>query len=129
MDITIDTSALIAVITDEPKKSRIIELTVGVNLISPHLVHWEIGNAFSAMLKRNRIILSQAQACIALYRQIPIRFIDVSLYQTIERAGQLKIYAYDAYLIQCALQTQTSLLTIDIGLKQAAKSIGLTVLE
>jgi predicted nucleic acid-binding protein len=129
MNITIDTSALIAVITDEPKKARIIELTIGANLISPHSVHWEIGNAFSAMLKRNRITLSQAQACISLYQQIPIKFVDVNLHQTIELVEQLKIYAYDAYLIQCALQTKTPLLTLDAGLIQAAKSVDLTLLE
>jgi len=68
MNITIDTSALIAVITDESKKHRLIELTIGTNLLSPHSVHWEIGNAFSAMLKRNRITLSQAQT---LYQPVP----------------------------------------------------------
>ncbi len=129
MNITIDTSALISVITDEPKKAKIIELTIGANLISPNSVQWEIGNAFSAMLKRNRITLSQAQSCITLYQQIPIKFMDVDLHKTIELVEQLKIYAYDAYLIQCALQTQTPLLTLDAGLCHAAKSIGITILE
>lgn len=129
MNITIDTSAIIAVITDEPKKGRIIELTIGANLISLYSVHWEIGNAFSAMLKRNRITLLQAQACISRYQQIPIKFVEVSLHQTTELIEHLKIYAYDAYLIQCALQTQTPLLTVDVGLMQAAKTTGLIVLE
>jgi len=129
MNITIDTSALIAVITDESKKHRLIELTIGTNLLSPHSVHWEIGNAFSAMLKRNRITLSQAQTCINLYRQIPIKFVEVDLHQTTELVEQLKIYAYDAYLIQCALQTQTPLLSVDAGLMQAANSLGIIVLE
>lgn len=81
------------------------------------------------MLKRNRITISQAQACIALYQQIPIKFIDVNLHQTLELVEQLRIYAYDAYLIQCALQTQTPLLTLDTGLIQAAKAMNLTILE
>jgi predicted nucleic acid-binding protein len=128
-NITIDTSALIAVITDEPSKNRIIELTVNSQLLAPSSVHWEIGNAFSAMLKRNRITLSQAQSCIALYQQIPIKFVDVPLINTTELVEQLKIYAYDAYLIQCALQTKTPLLTLDTGLIEAAKSVGITILE
>ncbi|MFQ5455563.1 MAG: hypothetical protein ACE5EA_05065 [Nitrospirota bacterium] len=37
-----------------------IELTNGADLIVPYSVHWEIGNAFSAMLKRKRITLKQA---------------------------------------------------------------------
>lgn len=51
MNITIDTSALIAVISNKKNKSKIIELTVGATLNSPISVHWEIGNAFSAMFK------------------------------------------------------------------------------
>jgi len=129
MNITIDTSALIAVIANEPKKSRIVQLTIDASLLAPLSVHWEIGNAFSAMLKRNRVTPIQAQSCIALYQQIPLKFVDVNLSKTIDLAEQLQIYAYDAYLIQCALQTSTPLLTLDAGLIQAAKVVGITILE
>ena len=129
MNINIDTSALIAVITNEPKKSRIVQLTVDTNLLAPLSVHWEIGNAFSAMIKRNRITALQAQSCIALYQQIPLKLVDINLAKTIDLVEQLKIYAYDAYLIQCALQTKTPLLTLDTGLIQAAKAVGITILE
>jgi predicted nucleic acid-binding protein len=129
MNITIDTSALIAVITNEPKKNRIVQLTVDTKLLAPLSVHWEIGNAFSAMLKRNRITALQAQSCIALYQQIPLKLVDINLAKTIDLVEQLKIYAYDAYLIQCALQTKTPLLTLDAGLIQAAKAVGITILE
>ena len=129
MNITIDTSALIAVITNEPKKGRIVQLTVDTNLLAPLSVHWEIGNAFSAMIKRNRITALQAQSCIALYQQIPLKLVDINLAKTIDLVEQLKIYAYDAYLIQCALQTKTPLLTLDTGLIQAAKAVGITILE
>lgn len=90
MYITIDTSALISVITDEPKKAKIIELTIGANLISPNSVQWEIANAFSAMLKRNRITLSQAQSCITLYQQIPIKFMDVVFIKPLSWLNNLK---------------------------------------
>jgi len=129
MNITIDTSALIAVITNEAKKNRILQLAIDATLIAPSSVHWEIANAFSAMIKRNRITVMQAQACVALYQKIPIEFVDVNLSKTIELVEELKIYAYDAYLIQCAIQTQTPLLTLDAGLIQAAKSVGIIILE
>jgi predicted nucleic acid-binding protein len=41
----------------------------------------------------------------------------------------LNIYGYDAYLIQCALQTNTALLTLDNGLIDAAGSAGVKCLE
>ncbi|MCX7098354.1 MAG: type II toxin-antitoxin system VapC family toxin [Methylococcales bacterium] len=129
MDITIDTSALIAVITNEIQKHKIIDSTLGANLYSPLSVHWEIGNAFSAMIKRDRITIAQALTCLKAYQEIPIKFIEVDFKQTLEIVGQLKIYAYDAYLIQCARQTKTPLLTLDRGLISAAKTIGIKLVE
>jgi predicted nucleic acid-binding protein len=129
MYITIDTSALIAVIANEPHKNKIIKITEGVNLCSPTTVHWEIGNAFSAMLKRNRIDIVQAQACLYAYRVIPLKFVEVNLEQSLELVDRLKIYVYDAYLIQCAKESKSALLTLYNGLYQAAKSFGIKVLE
>lgn len=129
MNITIDTSALIAVIGNEPPKKQIIEITMGCSLYAPASVHWEIGNAFSAMFKKGRISAEQAQQALSVYRKIPIKFIDVPLEQTIEISHTLNIYAYDAYLIQCTQQTNSPLLTLDKGLKVATRKIGIQLLE
>jgi len=129
MYVTIDTSALIAVIGNEPSKASIIEATSDCSLYAPSSVHWEIGNAFSAMFKRDSSTIELARLAIAVYREIPIKFIDVSLEHTVEITKALNIYAYDAYLIQCAQQTSTSLLTLDQGLKAVAEEVGIHVLE
>ena len=129
MYVTIDTSALIAVIGNEASKHKIIEITSGCSLHAPSSVHWEIGNAFSAMFKRDRSTIELARMALAVYREIPIKFIDVSLEHTVEISKALNIYAYDAYLIQCAQQTSTPLLTLDKGLETAAKEMGIHVLE
>lgn len=129
MKITIDTSALIAVILNEPEKSSILNITKGVQLLSPESVHWEIGNAFSAMIKRERIPLQLAQQGLMEYRNIPIKFINVDIFSTMELVKQFRMYAYDAYLIKCSMQTDTPLLTLDKGLINIAKSIGIQVLE
>jgi len=129
MNITIDTSALIAVIGNEQTKGAIIKITEDCSLHSPVSVHWEIGNAFSAMFKRKLITIYQAKLALAAYREIPIKFLDVPLEKTIEISHLLNIYAYDAYLIQCAQQTNTPLLTLDRGLKVAAQEIGFQLLE
>jgi len=73
MDITIDTSAILAVCTNEGLKPRLVELTVGARLLAPVSVHSEVGNALSAMLKRERITLAQALACLDAYKQIPVK--------------------------------------------------------
>ena len=129
MELVIDTSIVIAVIINEPIKPAVIHQTIGAELIAPTSLHWEIGNAFSAMLKRKRITLEQAQQAIAAYNQIPIRFIDIDLSHTLDLAAQADIYAYDAYIIACALHQKCPLLALDSGLIYAAKRLGVTVLE
>ncbi len=129
MNIVIDTSAIIAVITNEPQKARLIQQTQGAILISPRSVEWEIGNAFSAMLKRKRITLEQAISAVSVFRQIPVRFVDVELDEAIKIAAELNIYAYDAYLIRCAQKHKSSLLTLDSGLIEAAKRGSVTTIE
>ena len=129
MYVTIDTSALIAVIGNEESKKEIIKITKGHSLCAPKSVHWEIGNAFSAMFKRQKLSLELAQQALAIYRNIPIKYIDVPLETTLDISESQNMYAYDAYLIQCAQQTSTPLLTLDKGLKTVAEKIGVPLLE
>ena len=72
MDIVVDTSVIIAVIANEAEKDSLIRQTIGADLLAPRSCHWEVGNAFSAMLIRRRITLSQTQRAINSYRSIPI---------------------------------------------------------
>ena len=129
MYVTIDTSALIAVIGNEESKKEIIKITKGYSLCAPKSVHWEIGNAFSAMFKRQKISLELAQQALAIYRDIPIKYIDVPLETTLDISESQNTYAYDTYLIQCAQQTSTPLLTLDKGLKTVAEKTGVPLLE
>jgi len=129
MDIVVDTSVIVAVIVNEPHRGTLVGLTKGADLVAPASVHWEIGNAFSAMLKRNRIDLAQALKAIAAYHRIPIRFVDVELEDTLAIAVQHAVYAYDAYLIRCALKFKAPLISLDKGLLQAAQQAGARVIE
>jgi predicted nucleic acid-binding protein len=113
MNVVVDTSVIIAVITNEPHKASLVELTRGADLLAPPSLHWEVGNAFSAMLKQQRIRVDQALVSLHAYAQIPIRFTDVSLSTALELAQRLGIYAYDAYIICCALQHQCALVSLD----------------
>ena len=129
MYLTIDTSALIAVIGNEESKDRIIEITASYSLYAPISVHCEIGNAFSAMFKRQITDIELAKLALKAYQEIPIKFIETPLEQALELSYNQKIYAYDAYLLQCAQQTSTPLLTLDRDLQAVAKKIGIQVLE
>jgi predicted nucleic acid-binding protein len=129
MDITVDTSVVLAAICGEAGRERAIELTTGHSLIAPASLHWEVGNALSAMLKRGRITQPQANACIAAYRKVPIKRVDVDLRLSLALTGKFRIYAYDAYMLICAQQFGTPLLTLDEALRVHAGYLGIEVLE
>jgi predicted nucleic acid-binding protein len=129
MDIIIDTSALIAVIVGEPEREKIIELTSGNTLIGPGSIPWEIGNAFSAMFKQNRLSLDEAKNGLTIFKSIPLRFIETNFFNTISLASQTNMYAYDAYFLDCAIRFTVPLLTLDRRLKKAAQNLGIKTLE
>ena len=128
-NLVIDTSVIIAVIANEPERDVLLQHTQGTNLIAPHSVHWEIGNALSSMFKRHRISLDQARQALSVYQQIPLRFVDVELDASLRIADEMNIYAYDAYLIRAALKYRSPILTLDKYLIQCAKQMKASVIE
>ena len=129
MQLVVDTSVIIAVVTNEPTKAKLVAQTQGAELFAPHSLDFEIGNAFSAMLRRGRISLEQAKAAIEIYRQIPLNLIQIDVIAAVELAARLNIYAYDSYIIACAQNQDCPLLSLDAGLIHAAQSVGVETLE
>jgi len=128
-NVVVGASVLIAVVINEPEKANLVQLTQNVDLIAPHSIHWEIGNAFSAMLKRDRVSLTEALQAIAVYNNILLRTVDIELDEALKLADTLNIYAYDAYLIRCAIKYKAPLLSLDQSLIHAAKSIKAQIVE
>lgn len=125
----IDTSAVLAVIGEQPEKAELVRLTRGATLVAPPSVHWEVGNALSAMFKRRAIGLDVALTLLESYADIAIRFTDLTLKQAVELAARVNVYAYDAYVLGCAMNQRAPILTLDSGLKARARELKLNVLE
>ena len=126
--IVIDTSVIIATITNEAEKEKLVQVTEGTFLVAPQSLHWEIGNAFSAMLKRGRITLEQVEEALEIYEKIPIFFVDVPLSPVMSIVQKHQIYAYDAYFIVCAMIEKAPLLSLDKALIHAAHNSGIKIL-
>jgi predicted nucleic acid-binding protein len=129
MQLTIDTSALVAVIANEPTRRYLVEVTRGAILVAPASVHWEVGNAFSAMIRRKRVQLAEVQKALTAYAKIPVRFVEVDLVDAMRLANRFQIYAYDAYVIACAESNRCPLLSLDRGLLRVAEKAGVAVVE
>lgn len=129
MDIVIDASAILAVIVDEPERGRVIGVTKGNTLVGPGSIPWEIGNAFSSMLKHRRLSMEAAKQGLSIFQSIPIRYLAVDMENAISIAHANGLYAYDAYFLDCASRHAAPLLTLDRPLKRVAGKIGIDVLE
>jgi predicted nucleic acid-binding protein len=81
------------------------------------------------MFKRNRITLEQACAAIAAFNQIPIQYSEVDLSNTLRLSHELSIYAYDAYIIACAIDNRSPILSLDRGLIDAARRAKVAIVE
>jgi predicted nucleic acid-binding protein len=127
--IVVDTSILVAVAVEEATKPALVAATRGAELLAPASVHWEMGNAFSAMLKHKRVTVAQAEAALAVYRLIPVRFVDVDLVEAIRIADAAGIYAYDAYILACSRGTGYPVMSLDRGLLAVAESLAIDIVE
>ena len=129
MEVVIDTSAILAVIGEQREKADLVRLTRGATLVAPASVHWEVGNALSSMFKGRAIRIDEALQLLEAYADIPIRMSEVSLKQAVELSARLNVYAYDAYVLACAINQGAQLLTLDGGLRDRAHELKLNVLE
>ena len=89
MEVVVDASVLIAVITNEEEKGKLVAMTNEAELIAPLSVHWEIGNAFSSLLQRKRVTIDEALQAIEIYLHIPVRFVEVELTESLELANEI----------------------------------------
>jgi predicted nucleic acid-binding protein len=129
MNAIADTNTYLAVVLNEPEKPRIIELSANREILSPEILPYEIGNALSAIVKRKRLTADEALTALQLARAIPVKLVQPDISKSLEIALKFKIYAYDAYFLQCALSLGCPLLTLDQRMQDIARQLSITVLE
>lgn len=129
MLVTIDTSVVMAVLLEEPSKKDIVALSQGSELQAPPSLYWEVGNALSALLRRKLLNLKQANQAVQAFDSIPIRLADVELTAILDIVDRHSIWAYDAFVIECARKYRTPLMSLDKAQCRVAVAEGVEVLE
>jgi len=97
MKIVADTNIFIAVTLNEPEKDMIIRLTEGHDLAAPEALPFEIGNALTAMMKRNALEADEVIIAWDMVQHIPVDLRRIEIEAALKIATQYNIYAYDAY--------------------------------
>ncbi len=98
-------------------------------LVAPASLDIKVGNAFSRMFKRKRIDLETAERALDAYFQIPIIAIDIDLPSAVRLSHELNVYAYDAYVIDCASKRSAPLISLDGGLLEACRRAKIDLIE
>ncbi|MBN1907637.1 MAG: type II toxin-antitoxin system VapC family toxin [Deltaproteobacteria bacterium] len=129
MKIIADTNTFIAVALNEPEKAKIIQITEGHELIAPDVLPFEVGNALTAMMKKNRLKREEVESAWGIIQQIPVDLRQTDIKYALSIAIRYNLYAYDAYFLACAEKLHSPLLTLDRGMQKIAKEIGITILE
>jgi predicted nucleic acid-binding protein len=129
MKIIADTITFIAVALNEPEKGKIIELTEGHDLIAPDVLPSEIGNALTAMMKKNALKKEEVVSAWEIVQQIPVDLRHTKIKSALSIAIKYNLYAYDAYFLECAENLRSPLLTLDVGMQMVAREIGISILE
>lgn len=129
MAVVVDSSVILAVALNEPERSAIVDKTAGVELQAPELLLYEIGNALSAMVRRKRLAIDEALAALRQVDRIPIRLTAVELESALGIAFQHRLFAYDAYFLQCAKSNDACLMTLDRQMRRVGRTIGVEILE
>lgn len=129
MKIVADTNTFIAVALNEPEKDMIIRLTEGHDLVAPEVLPFEMGNALTAMMKKNVLKADEVILAWDMVQHIPVDLRRIDIGAALNIATQYNIYAYDAYFLECARNLRSPLLTLDQQMKGIARKIGIQVME
>lgn len=128
MKLVVDTNVILAAVLNESTRQAVVRATQGATLFAPAVLPFEIGNALSAMIKRQQLTRNQAMDAERAVAAIPVKLVDISIRDALELAIDQSIYAYDAYFLRCAADLALPLLTLDRQMNSIATRLGLTTL-
>jgi len=119
MSVTVvDTSAVAAVLFDEPEAAPVVASASGP-LVAPGLLRYELANVCEAKLRKDP---KQAKLTLQRYRlvsSLDIEFIEPDWDALPLLAREWGLTAYDAAYLQLALKRKAPLVTLDARLAHA----------
>ncbi|MCF6286009.1 MAG: type II toxin-antitoxin system VapC family toxin [Candidatus Hydrogenedentes bacterium] len=129
MRIVADTNTFLAVALREPEKESLTKVLAGHALMAPEVLPFEIGNALTAMVKKRTLDSEEVQAALEMVNMIPVDLRTVDMRAALDIAVRFRIYAYDAYYLECATRYRAPLLTLDIGMQRVARELAIEIVE
>jgi predicted nucleic acid-binding protein len=127
MEIVSDASTFLAVILDEASREWVIERTSGCAVVSPEVLPYEIANALVTVMKKGRLTDKEAIRAFDVSQRIPVKLVPLRIHDAMRIAVKFGIYAYDAFYLQCCLETKMPLISLDKRMCEVARSLAIKV--
>ena len=125
MEMASDASAFLSVVLDEDE--RVIECTSGYGIVSPEVLPYGIANSLIAVRRKGRIGRKEVLRAFDISQRIPVRLVPIRIHDAMRIAVKFGIYAYDAFYLQCCLETKLPLISLDNRMCDVAKSLEIKV--
>jgi predicted nucleic acid-binding protein len=129
MDIVVDASALLAVVLNEARRDWVIENTVGQGVIAPEILPYETGNALISLRKKGRLSERDILRAFDMSLRVTVTLAQIDIREALKIAMRFKIYAYDAYYLQCCLENKAALISLDDRMCEIAGRLGIKIVE
>jgi predicted nucleic acid-binding protein len=127
MEIVADASAFLAVLLDEESREWVIERTSGYGVVSPEILPYEIANALINVRRKGRLTEREVLKAFSISQRIAVKLLPVKISEAMKLALKFGIYAYDAFYIQCSLETKLPLISLDSRMCEIATSLSIKV--
>ncbi|MCX5904769.1 MAG: type II toxin-antitoxin system VapC family toxin [Proteobacteria bacterium] len=127
MEIVSDASAFLSVILDEANREWVIERTSGYGVVSPEVLPYEIANALITVKRKGRLTDREVLRAFSISQRIAVRLLPVKIYDAMRMAVKFNIHAYDAFYLQCCIETKLPLISLDNRMCEVAKSLSIKV--
>jgi len=129
MELVADASAFLAVVLNEEDRQWVIEKTFGCTIVSPEVLPYEIGNALIAVRRKGRLNDDEILAAFEMSQKIGVKLLPIRIHDAMKIAIKFEIYAYDAFYIQCCLESKLPLISLDNRMCEIAEDLGIRVLR
>jgi len=129
MEVVADASVFLAVVLNEADRQWVIEKTFGRIIVSPEVLPYEIANALVAVGRKGRISDDEILKAFEMTKNIPVTLAPVRIRDALSIAVNLRIYAYDAFYLQCCVEAKLPLLSLDRRMCEVAENLGIKVMR
>ena len=128
-ELLIDSSAIMTVLNNEPRRDAVIRATAGRALVGADSLPFEVANAITAGFKQGKLDLAQGLAAWKLFESMSIRLLPVPIADALRLAAKHQAYAYDAGVVALASASGVPLLSFDRGMRHIARAERLELFE